>query len=333
MGMPDNQDQTMIAGTPADDMGRTQAMPRADATQMGASVECPVCRARNIPGETYCSDCGFLLASTPGEAPAPPAAPRAKLSNTHSRQVFALHPGVYSVGREDADILLADPSVSRVHSSLEVREADALVTDLGSTNGTMVGAARLGANEQAVLEPGQEVRFGSAVLLFEMEPPTAAASDGEVDELEREVSGEPQPEADKEPEEDAQSDEAVEAGKSEEPDESGGHDEEPGTGRAEAVLAEEGASGLRFVVGEDGASIGRRGNNDIVIPDAYVSGSHAIIAYRDGGFYLTDTGSTNGTTVNGEAISAQSPVLLSPGDRIGLGQVTLEFQPGSTEQQ
>jgi len=45
-----------------------------------------------------------------------------------------------------------------------------------------------------------------------------------------------------------------------------------------------------------GGSIGRAADNDWVIPDAYISGHHARIHFRDGRYLLEDT-STNGVFV------------------------------------
>ena len=49
-----------------------------------------------------------------------------------------------------------------------------------------------------------------------------------------------------------------------------------------------------------------------------VSSRHAVIEHRDGGWWLRDLGSTNGTWHNGKRIEA--PVQLADGDRILFGQ-------------
>lgn len=49
--------------------------------------------------------------------------------------------------------------------------------------------------------------------------------------------------------------------------------------------------------------IGRRDDNDLVIADPSVSGSHCEIEKNASGYVLRDLGSTNGTRVNGEAVS------------------------------
>jgi pSer/pThr/pTyr-binding forkhead associated (FHA) protein len=57
--------------------------------------------------------------------------------------------------------------------------------------------------------------------------------------------------------------------------------------------------------------------------DAAVSHRHAKIELDpDGNAFLVDVGSTNGTMLNGQLISANSPVKLKDGDRISLGNKT-----------
>ncbi len=62
---------------------------------------------------------------------------------------------------------------------------------------------------------------------------------------------------------------------------------------------------------------------DIVIEDETVSGSHAIIVYRDGRFLVKDDLSRNGTFVNGREISEAHP--LKSYDQIRVGNTFLTF--------
>ena len=61
-----------------------------------------------------------------------------------------------------ADFVLADPSVSRVHARIYKGEEGGIeIRDLNSTNGTFINGVRLGPNEKARVQRGDEVRFGS----------------------------------------------------------------------------------------------------------------------------------------------------------------------------
>ena len=65
-------------------------------------------------------------------------------------------------------------------------------------------------------------------------------------------------------------------------------------------------------------TLGRTTDNTVAFPnDANVSRYHAEIEWRDGDFYLIELGSSNGTTLNGAAVSGDKK--LSDGDEILLG--------------
>jgi FHA domain len=76
-------------------------------------------------------------------------------------------------------------------------------------------------------------------------------------------------------------------------------------------------------------TLGRAPDNDVVVPDASISRFHAYV--KEGAnrqWLIQDAGSTNGTAVNGHAVPRQgsgSPIELSSGDDVRLGQVELTF--------
>jgi ABC-2 type transport system ATP-binding protein len=70
--------------------------------------------------------------------------------------------------------------------------------------------------------------------------------------------------------------------------------------------------------------VGRDPSADVVIPDAEVSTRHASFAPVDGGITVEDLGSTNGTFVNGQRVTAAQPVQA--GDRIQLGNTVIEVR-------
>jgi serine phosphatase RsbU (regulator of sigma subunit) len=70
-------------------------------------------------------------------------------------------------------------------------------------------------------------------------------------------------------------------------------------------------------------SIGRGQANDIVIPDTHCSSCHAFIERAGEGFVIRDAASKNGTFLNGRLV--ENPMVLSPGDEIGIGSATLVF--------
>jgi hypothetical protein len=84
-------------------------------------------------------------------------------------------------------------------------------------------------------------------------------------------------------------------------------------------------SGQQVVLGEFVATIGRLSECTISFDDPNISREHASIRPDGDGFVLSDNGSTNGTLVNGAAISAHR---LNDGDRIEFGATVIEFRAG-----
>lgn len=75
--------------------------------------------------------------------------------------------------------------------------------------------------------------------------------------------------------------------------------------------------------GYEQVSIGRGPDNVLVLEHVSLSGSHAVIHNHGGVFQVQDLGSTNGTFLNGEAISEG---VLSNGSRVQFGAIEAIFQ-------
>lgn len=68
--------------------------------------------------------------------------------------------------------------------------------------------------------------------------------------------------------------------------------------------------------------IGRKSENEIVLPDSAVSSVHAEIDYDRGSFYITDFQSRNGTFVNRELVISRP---LAHDDIVSIGSHHLQF--------
>lgn len=80
-----------------------------------------------------------------------------------------------------------------------------------------------------------------------------------------------------------------------------------------------------YTLDKDIVTIGRDITNDIVVNDPEVSRHHCRLTRGPMGYTMEDLGSTNGTFVNGQRVTAPRP--LSNGDLIGLGEtVTLAYE-------
>lgn len=71
-------------------------------------------------------------------------------------------------------------------------------------------------------------------------------------------------------------------------------------------------------------TIGRDMSAGIVLADPSVSSRHAAIERVQGGWRLTDLGSTNGTSVGGRPLGPGGGILKG-GEKIGLGAVVLRL--------
>lgn len=71
--------------------------------------------------------------------------------------------------------------------------------------------------------------------------------------------------------------------------------------------------------------IGRSADCQIILDDDYVSTRHArLVEDGEGGWYVEDLGSTNGTYVNGQRITQPTTVTMNDTVRIGRTQLKLE---------
>jgi ABC-type multidrug transport system ATPase subunit/pSer/pThr/pTyr-binding forkhead associated (FHA) protein len=72
--------------------------------------------------------------------------------------------------------------------------------------------------------------------------------------------------------------------------------------------------------------LGRVAENTIHLDDSQVSRYHARIEWSSGAPQFVDLGSANGSTLNGAPAAANTPLAISPGDKIQIGPFLLEFQ-------
>jgi hypothetical protein len=79
-----------------------------------------------------------------------------------------------------------------------------------------------------------------------------------------------------------------------------------------------------FILDSQAITIGRGSQNTIPLDDdEFASASHARIEPRQDGVWLEDTGSTNGTYLNG--VKLTRPRKLTPGDIVRVGETDFRF--------
>jgi hypothetical protein len=103
----------------------------------------------------------------------------------------------------------------------------------------------------------------------------------------------------------------------------GGYGQPPmggGPGRNARLVSNDGRT---YPLSVGSTVIGRGDQANLRLPDVGISRRHARLDFDGGQVVLTDLGSTNGTSVNGQRVSA---VALNPGDMIQIGTTTLTFR-------
>ncbi len=82
------------------------------------------------------------------------------------------------------------------------------------------------------------------------------------------------------------------------------------------------AQGRIFPVNKEKVTLGKSGDNDLVLADEFVSRYHAEVSFKNGDFFVRDLGSKNGILVEGKRVQG---AILRPFSTIGIGQNEIEF--------
>jgi hypothetical protein len=84
---------------------------------------------------------------------------------------------------------------------------------------------------------------------------------------------------------------------------------------------------LTFKPGGRRVSVGRGSDNELHLNDASVSKIHAaLVMNREGTLMVADTGSTNGTFINGRRIAYGESRQIEDGDVVGFGNIEVRFR-------
>lgn len=162
-------------------------------------IKCKECTALNAEGSLFCVECGaFVVEMDPNSTAVLPFSdfihrpPPAPVDRTAVQTAFTVNqltvviPGSrrrlmleaeeeIHVGRSDPDtghfpeldltqFEGASKGVSRLHAKITVDELGVSLTDLNSTNGTLLNMYRLPPEEPYPLQDGDEIRFGDLLI-------------------------------------------------------------------------------------------------------------------------------------------------------------------------
>ncbi len=116
-------------------------------------------------GEEYRGDYGrtVYLAEAADRKPAV-----RRLYTSEGRIVAQLNENDLTIGKKkgEADLVLEDLSVSRIHARITKEGEDYFLEDMNSTNGTIKNGLRLQPYEKRKLEEDDEIQLGAVVLTF-----------------------------------------------------------------------------------------------------------------------------------------------------------------------
>lgn len=90
------------------------------------------------------------------------------LCTEEGRVVAQLNKACMTIGKKkgEADLVLEDMSVSRLHARITKEGEEMYIEDLNSTNGTFKNGLRMEPYEKRRLEEGDEIKFGKKVFVY-----------------------------------------------------------------------------------------------------------------------------------------------------------------------
>lgn len=225
---------------------------------------------------------------------------------------YIVSPTGISIGRDaGCDVVVPSPEVSRKHAELMAGPSGYTVTDL-STNGVFVNGERIA--KVRTLARGDVLRLGTEEFRFYADvavtPPAMPAGV---------PASAPAPAAPVAPPA-APAPAAAPAATAA----TGTADTRPSLATLE-LMNEGPLKGTKFEIRAPLTHVGRGAHNDIILSDDTVSDSHAKIQKREGGWYLVDMGSSNGTYAGGQRINGEA--MLNGQSSIRFGAIRATFTP------
>jgi pSer/pThr/pTyr-binding forkhead associated (FHA) protein len=290
-----------------------------DKIQIGAHELLVVDPAR--AGHTKFFDSAAFEKFTPAPASPPvvPGASGGRLVCLTDGREYLVGAGPLVMGRDaSCEVVVPGNDVSRRHAQIELGETGYLLVDT-STNGTFVNGTRIEGSR--VLQRADVIRVGADEFRFYADTPApvvpAAPPPGPPD------LSKPPPGAEH----------RLHNTMMGAPRVGPGLPPLPGpvtpismtSAPIASLLVRSGTlKGKRLPIRIPVVNVGRGDFNDLVIPEPSVSASHAKLQRREGIWVIADLGSTNGTFVDGERVSDETP--LGPGSTIRFGEVATLFE-------
>lgn len=228
-----------------------------------------------------------------------PPMPRAELidvKNITSHKTVRLSKSLIRIGRDTSnDVAIPEETVSSFHAAIEYQDGFFYLEDQRSKNKTYLNGEEVEPYSPKKLKSGDVVTINVYKFIFIL-PDLIPAGETVID-----LSGK----AGKQP-----SEATVIRGQIVRP--------QHVSAIPQALMIDvKNITGKKtLLLNKDAIKIGRGVHNDIDIAQNSISGSHAVIQYKDGSFYLEDQRSKNKTFLNGEEIAPHTLMKLKSGDEI-----------------
>lgn len=116
----------------------------------------------SMPGEKGGNATAVISSNKTAAISAPPQLERPAAMLVGEGREMPLKKGANTFGRKaENDVQIADPYVSGKHGVIEVADDGLFLTDVGSSNGTMLNDAKLSPNMRTAITPEDVIRLGS----------------------------------------------------------------------------------------------------------------------------------------------------------------------------
>lgn len=134
------------------------------------SIICRDCGVMLAEGWDQCKACGRTVPPSRGMSEESQGASLIVVEGGRAGQVFRLEYEVHVIGRgEEADLLVLDPEISRMHARFKRHEEHYIIEDLRSANGTWINDARV--VDRQLLMPGDRLRLGQTEFIIRYSAP------------------------------------------------------------------------------------------------------------------------------------------------------------------
>ena len=164
-------DEARFEGKPAKRLRCSRCRTIFEVVNTRAFEAQPALKPRPAPDETAIRRPGTRAKTTPRpdrsrealKLPPDRKLSLAVIAGPDAGRIYAIEKPRVVIGREDVDLALDDPEISRQHAAIEVAGERITVVDLGSANGTQIGER---AVEEASLENQSEFTIGGSTLML-----------------------------------------------------------------------------------------------------------------------------------------------------------------------